>query len=371
MSCSACRVEVLRYFLCVFGPQHAKLLPGRARKTIQRRAIHSGTVRGISSTSVKSTALGVHDVTPTATSDHYCIPFTTSSASTSIVQSASSSAIQLKKPIAVKPLQPERKEDHLFEDAGLLEPKGHEPDVILFPESKSRRLVRDGLKDKISSSGSKVKQTHERRSYKQDGRTCSGRRAPTTIHETEEKVAKFTAEKVTAGTRPHNPQEPWGVQKSALEQKFGEKGWAPRKRLSPDALDGIRALHAQYPEDYSTSVLAEQFKVSPEAIRRILKSKWRPNDEEDVSRRQRWQKRGELIWGQMVDLGLKPPKKWRNLGIGRINNSDGGREKARARSRNVNTGDTAPAAVDDLVKVPKAVAQADQLARRSLSDRIL
>ena len=107
----------------------------------------------------------------------------------------------------------------------------------------------------------------------------------------------------------------WQIQKRALKEKFGSKGWMPRKRLSPDALEGIRALHAQHPEKYSTPVLAEQFKVSPEAIRRILKSKWRPSKEEKADRLRRWDKRGESIWSQMVEVGIKPPKKWREMGI--------------------------------------------------------
>ncbi|KAL8748234.1 MAG: hypothetical protein Q9184_007481 [Pyrenodesmia sp. 2 TL-2023] len=106
-------------------------------------------------------------------------------------------------------------------------------------------------------------------------------------------------------------REAWQIQKDALKTKFCAEGWAPRKRLSPDALEGIRALHAQFPEKYTTPVLADQFEVSAEAIRRILKSKWRPNDEETVSRRTRWDKRGERIWSKMVALGVKPPKKWR------------------------------------------------------------
>ncbi|KAI9880699.1 MAG: Required for respiratory growth protein 9 mitochondrial [Pleopsidium flavum] len=110
-------------------------------------------------------------------------------------------------------------------------------------------------------------------------------------------------------------REPWQVQKLALIEKFGRQGWSPRKRLSPDALEGIRALHAQYPDKFTTPVLADQFKVSPEAIRRILRSKWRPDAAEEVSRLQRWDKRGELIWGQMVEIGIKPPKRWREMGI--------------------------------------------------------
>ncbi|KAL8672766.1 MAG: hypothetical protein Q9168_002792 [Polycauliona sp. 1 TL-2023] len=117
--------------------------------------------------------------------------------------------------------------------------------------------------------------------------------------------------------RPASKRETWQIQKDALSSKFGAIGWTPRKRLSPDALEGIRALHAQFPDKFSTPVLADQFEVSAEAIRRILKSKWRPSNDEATSRKQRWDKRGERIWGQMVALGVKPPKKWREMGVGR------------------------------------------------------
>ncbi|KAI1471059.1 uncharacterized protein F4812DRAFT_412597 [Daldinia caldariorum] len=109
-------------------------------------------------------------------------------------------------------------------------------------------------------------------------------------------------------------KEPWQIQKEALKEKFPE-GWAPRKRLSPDALDGIRALHAQFPEEYTTPVLARKFEVSVEAIRRILRTRWRPNPDEEVERQERWFKRGKNIWTQMAALGTKPPRKWRREGI--------------------------------------------------------
>ena len=110
-------------------------------------------------------------------------------------------------------------------------------------------------------------------------------------------------------------RESWQIQKAALKQKFGKQGWAPRKRLSPDALEGIRLLHKHDPFQNSTEALAGQFQVSPEVIRRILKSKWKPSEEEELDRRRRWNKRGEQIWSQMVELGVKPPKKWREMGV--------------------------------------------------------
>ncbi|CAG7931992.1 unnamed protein product [Penicillium olsonii] len=99
--------------------------------------------------------------------------------------------------------------------------------------------------------------------------------------------------------------ENWQVQKAALKQKF-TGGWNPPKKLSPDALDGIRHLHAKAPEQFTTAVLAQEFEMSPEAIRRILKSRWRPTEDEMESRRKRWEKRHDRIWSRMSELGLRP-----------------------------------------------------------------
>ncbi|KAG6108764.1 hypothetical protein E4U14_003545 [Claviceps sp. LM454 group G7] len=114
--------------------------------------------------------------------------------------------------------------------------------------------------------------------------------------------------------KPQRAKERWQIQKEALKEKFPD-GWAPRKRLSPDALAGIRALNAQFPEVYTTKTLADKFQVSPEAIRRVLKSKWMPSAEEEQDRQERWFRRGKQVWERQAALGIKPPKKWRVEGI--------------------------------------------------------
>lgn len=111
-------------------------------------------------------------------------------------------------------------------------------------------------------------------------------------------------------------QEDWSVQKARLKEKFPE-GWKPRKRLSPDALAGLRALNAQFPEVYTTEALATKFEMSAEAVRRILRSKWQPNEEEETDRHDRWHRRGMQIWETKAALGVKPPRKWRAEGIAR------------------------------------------------------
>jgi hypothetical protein len=109
--------------------------------------------------------------------------------------------------------------------------------------------------------------------------------------------------------KPRAQRENWQTQKEALGKKLGEQGWQPRKRLSPDTIQGIRALHEQFPARYTTPVLAEHFKISPEAIRRILKSKWTPTVGKMEERRARWAKRHDRIWDAQVEMGLRPPRK--------------------------------------------------------------
>ena len=56
-------------------------------------------------------------------------------------------------------------------------------------------------------------------------------------------------------------------------------GWSPPRKLSREAMEGLRELHRFDPKKFDTPVLAEKFRVSPEAVRRILKSKWTPSRE--------------------------------------------------------------------------------------------
>lgn len=122
-----------------------------------------------------------------------------------------------------------------------------------------------------------------------------------------EKKSRSTDAPPPTGPPKKVKREPWQIQKEALQKKFKE-GWHPRKKLSPDTLDTIRHLHATKPEEWTTPALAAQFKVSPESIRRILKSRWTPTSEERQKRQERWQKRHDRIWSHMEQLGLRPRK---------------------------------------------------------------
>lgn len=189
------------------------------------------------------------------------------------------------------------------------------------PRSRSEKSFSSNHSDYKSSSSSSnkpkrqksIQQSGKRRRWEEEQDEEYDEYDEHDEHEDAKTKKKGTTTTTTTWRPPK--QEHWQIQKAALREKFPE-GWAPRKRLSPDALDGIRALHAQFPAQYPTEVLARRFEVSAEAIRRILRGKWAPGTAEGESRRQeRWFNRGKRVWEQMAALGKKPPRRWREEGI--------------------------------------------------------
>lgn len=86
----------------------------------------------------------------------------------------------------------------------------------------------------------------------------------------------------------------WLKHRRAMKGKF-PVGWRPPKRISREAMDLLRTLHRSAPDKFTTPLLAEQFKISAEAVRRILKSKFQLSDEEKAKReRKRKEERDRL-----------------------------------------------------------------------------
>ncbi|KAI6127544.1 hypothetical protein EDD17DRAFT_614292 [Pisolithus thermaeus] len=73
------------------------------------------------------------------------------------------------------------------------------------------------------------------------------------------------------------PQE-WRSHRERMKEMFPD-GWNPTRKLSREAMEALRSLHALDKEMFTTPVLANRFKISPEAVRRILRSKWEPSKE--------------------------------------------------------------------------------------------
>lgn len=93
----------------------------------------------------------------------------------------------------------------------------------------------------------------------------------------------------------------WKRQMFALKEKFSQ-GWDPKRKLSRDEMDRLREIKAGEPS-ISLNELSERFRISPEAVRRIVKSRWRPNKEESAKVQQRWLRRGERLGSWSSSMG--------------------------------------------------------------------
>lgn len=112
---------------------------------------------------------------------------------------------------------------------------------------------------------------------------------PKSILDDDESSVDLTedSEVVNGSVRPRNeaPTEPTPIEyvrhRQTMKKRFSA-GWNPPKKISREAMDGLRDLHRLDPQRFTTSLLAEKFRISPEAVRRILKSRWNPSDEKRV-----------------------------------------------------------------------------------------
>ncbi|RDB29734.1 Required for respiratory growth protein 9, mitochondrial [Hypsizygus marmoreus] len=117
--------------------------------------------------------------------------------------------------------------------------------------------------------------------------SLSGLPRPKSLFDDDTPVDLTEDNEIVNGARPNTPSphlrrppdkptpSEFKTHREAIRKNFPE-GWAPPRKLSREAMEGVRQMHRFDPEKFSTPVLAEKFKVSPEAVRRILKSKWEP-----------------------------------------------------------------------------------------------
>lgn len=78
------------------------------------------------------------------------------------------------------------------------------------------------------------------------------------------------------------PDEPWRARERALRRRLAAAGgerWDPVHKVSRAAMDAMRALNQASPRTHHSGMLAREFGLSVEAVRRILRSKYRASAE--------------------------------------------------------------------------------------------
>ncbi|KAH3660280.1 hypothetical protein OGAPHI_006866 [Ogataea philodendri] len=98
-----------------------------------------------------------------------------------------------------------------------------------------------------------------------------------------------------AGWRKDKTLPEYMRQKYALKEKAAKMDLSTTKRLSREAIEGIRVLHARFPDELPSQKLAEFFRVPVVTVAKVLKSKWTPKPHEREAKERKWEERGREL----------------------------------------------------------------------------
>ncbi|KAF3177211.1 Required for respiratory growth protein 9 mitochondrial [Orbilia oligospora] len=107
----------------------------------------------------------------------------------------------------------------------------------------------------------------------------------------------------------------WKIHMDSVKSKLKGEKWNPFGRLSPAAVATLKQLKQENP-GMTVEEYAPIFKISPDALRRILKSKWMPTPEQEADRNERWKRRGKAVWQEWEEKGLVQKKKEKKQEVG-------------------------------------------------------
>ncbi|KAG9321921.1 hypothetical protein KVV02_004496 [Mortierella alpina] len=72
------------------------------------------------------------------------------------------------------------------------------------------------------------------------------------------------------------PMPEWLKHKLAIKNKMNGERWDPQKKLTRQAMEEVRYLRKQFPDEWTTAKLSEHYNVAGESIRRILRTDFQP-----------------------------------------------------------------------------------------------
>lgn len=120
-------------------------------------------------------------------------------------------------------------------------------------------------------------------------------------HELSESELKFKRKLEAEEKARHANSPEWAKRDHSLHKRYGS--WNPTKRLSIQQMQDVKSLKQKVPH-LKTIDLANMFHVNPEAIRRILKSNWVPNEkesEEIIKRSEKRKEKSQKFKQQLID----------------------------------------------------------------------
>lgn len=136
----------------------------------------------------------------------------------------------------------------------------------------------------------------------------------------------------------------WTKRDRALKVKHGN--WNPTRKLDRQQIQELRNITRMLPH-LKTVQLSEMFRVSPEAIRRILKSNWVPTDQDEdklLARAEKKRKEKQQRWREQKDQEQREQRAHRGDGGDRVGARAGERagERTSYRKQSSKAGGSSP-----------------------------
>ncbi|KAJ1964228.1 Required for respiratory growth protein 9 mitochondrial [Dipsacomyces acuminosporus] len=146
-------------------------------------------------------------------------------------------------------------------------------------EKQQQRLSRsDGTG--FAKIGKPFARSQSKSSQKDDGTESETTLTPKTL-KAKEKWQQSDVAMARLKERLNDPSlAGWQRRKIELKIKHPGEDWDPTKKIARSSMEKIRLLNAEFPDVWTMKRLSEQFRVSQESIRRILKSSFKPTDQQ-------------------------------------------------------------------------------------------
>jgi len=107
------------------------------------------------------------------------------------------------------------------------------------------------------------------------------------------KLDRSSGKHWTAGRPDHRSMHAGGITRYATSQLEPNEPWAPIKKLTFQAMAGLRALHTNDPETFTREALSQRYGISYDAVTRILRSGYQDRKAQET---------GEKIQGTKWDM---------------------------------------------------------------------
>ncbi|KAG0263698.1 Required for respiratory growth protein 9 mitochondrial [Mortierella polycephala] len=166
------------------------------------------------------------------------------------------------------------------------------------------------------------------------------------------------------GSEPEIPL--WKKHKEAIKKKLLGKTWNPKRKITRQAMEEVRYLRKQFPEEWTTGKLALHYNVTGEDIAKILRTNFQPPSERAAEQdRIREQARKQNIKANLERQKAERDAEYRRRKAERQAAYEAELERSKLQKRREKYGDMTPIEFEKL----KAAKHAAWLERKAAKDK--